>query len=75
MKKRYFYFAATYYSFPTGIHDADFNYIKENGEFPSKEDLKDIVRQFYPNAQNIVILSVCELSKADFEKFIGRITE
>jgi len=39
-------------------------------EFPTKKYLEDKVREVYPDANKIIILSICELSKEDYDRFL-----
>jgi hypothetical protein len=63
--KRYFFFAASY-QFPGGNGSRNFGIVLDD-KFPSMEHLKDVLRSQEKTASGIVILSICELSEADYK--------
>lgn len=66
---RYFFFAASY-NLGDAYGSANFNISVKRG-FPTIKELNNVVLEHYPNAKNIVTLSICELSKKDIEQLLS----
>lgn len=63
---RYFFWSATWHSGHLGKTTTQNNTLKTE-KFPSLDELNQFVREDDPRARSIVLLSICEMSKADFE--------
>jgi len=68
-KERFFMFGATYCSNDGDLTASNFGVIRES--FPKCEDLTKVVQKFNATAHKIVILSICELTKEDYEHFFS----
>ena len=47
------------------------NFGHKRKDFPTIKDLKNVVISFHEKANNIVILSVCEVKNNEFDKFFS----
>ena len=66
---RYFLFAASM-DLP-GSKTAMQNNGSVRADFPSIKDLKEVVVFYQKEARNIIILSICEVSEVDYDKFFS----
>lgn len=67
---RHFIIAAT---FSDNLRTVTRNYGIVRNNFPSASTLEKIIKRFDKNANNIVILSICEVKKEDYETFFDKI--
>lgn len=68
-KKRYFIFSASFENARAALVIQSYGISFD--EFPTMSNLKDVVKRCYESANSISILSVCEVKKADFDKFFS----
>jgi len=66
---RYFIISATFNI--EGTQTATQNFGHKRKDFPTIKDLKNVVISFHEKANNIVILSVCEVKNSEFDKFFS----
>jgi len=67
---RHFIFAATFKQATYETATQNFGHVRKSN-FPTITNLKDVVRSYNPNANNIVILSVCEVKGDEFKRFFS----
>ena len=67
---RYFIFSATFNLDKYQTATQNFGHVRKVN-FPTITNLKDVVRSYNDNASNIVILSVCEVKKDEFNRFFS----
>jgi len=67
---RYFIFAAIFNLDKYKTASQNFGHCRKNN-FPTISDLKNVVRSYNENANNIVILSICEVKKDEFKRFFS----
>ena len=66
---RYFIISATFNI--EGTQTATQSFGHKRKDFPTIKDLKNVVISFHEKANNIVILSVCEVRVNEFDKFFS----
>lgn len=60
--KKYYFFSATF----SDSHTITQNFGSTRYKLMSNQDFKNVIIEIYPNAKDIVILSVCLLSKKQY---------
>lgn len=70
--KRYFYFSATY-AVSVRVSSESFGIGIDN--FPTKDELHDVVRKYNPGAGSIVIMSISEMKKDELLGLLPKVTE
>lgn len=65
MEPKYFYFSA---SFQVGLRHSNGAFGATFDRFPTRDDLHNLIKSSEPGAHNIVVLSICEMTK---ENLIG----
>lgn len=66
--KRYFIYSAI---FTVGYKTINQNFGCSRNSFPTVSDLKGLIRGFNNGVEDIVILSISEVSKKDFKRFFS----
>lgn len=67
---RYFLFASTFKLNTYQTATQNFGHVRKS-DFPTITNLKDMVRSYHEKANNIVILSVCEVKEYEFKRFFS----
>ena len=70
ISNRHFIFGATFNINKIGTATRCFGHVSK-GNFPSITELKNVVRSYHDSADNIVIVSVCEVKEHEFKIFFS----
>ena len=62
-----YYVFSVYYETALKFHHADF--FMKSETYPNKRELMEIVKKYHPNAGEMVILGITQMSKSDFDLY------